>query len=300
MNIKRITQVCTEDEYSKKNIREKVRHDVQDSFKDALRVPTNNLIIMLNEYLGKSYYASKDRRVEFIRYMEIEDLVTEILMVCLSIENVLPIQGVAAKLGNSLGYDDIFDGVKTGAELLTLAGEVDIIDIVPAKESETGSLMVKSRYELDKATQYFIKKTMYLPPMVCRPNYVSENKQSGHLTVNNSVILGGSVNYHEERQALDVINIANGYQYSLDEEILKYVEEPKKECDTPEKIANHALMVSISRVVYEYLLENDNTFYMTHSYDKRGRLYSNGYHVNLQSSEYKKALMSFKKKEIIK
>jgi DNA-directed RNA polymerase len=42
-----------------------------------------------------------------------------------------------------------------------------------------------------------------------------------------------------------------------------------------------------------------NRFYMTHKYDKRGRTYSQGYHINPQGNDWNKAVIEFADKEVI-
>ena len=54
-----------------------------------------------------------------------------------------------------------------------------------------------------------------------------------------------------------------------------------------------------SAMVYDLMLQEDNEFYFIWKYDKRGRMYSQGYDINLQGSEYKKATIEFSKQELI-
>jgi hypothetical protein len=42
-----------------------------------------------------------------------------------------------------------------------------------------------------------------------------------------------------------------------------------------------------------------NVFYLTHRYDKRGRTYCQGYHVNYQGTAWNKACVEFAQKELI-
>ena len=58
-------------------------------------------------------------------------------------------------------------------------------------------------------------------------------------------------------------------------------------------------LVKDSEKVYDYLLSNNNTFYFVWRYDARGRMYSQGYHVNIQSNAYRKAMLDFKDKTLI-
>jgi DNA-directed RNA polymerase len=40
-------------------------------------------------------------------------------------------------------------------------------------------------------------------------------------------------------------------------------------------------------------------FHLTHKVDKRGRIYSQGYHVNTQGAAFKKAMIELAKEELI-
>ena len=51
--------------------------------------------------------------------------------------------------------------------------------------------------------------------------------------------------------------------------------------------------------VIEYLLLNGNRFFFGWRYDKRGRMYSQGYHVNPQGNQYRKAMLQFADKEVL-
>jgi DNA-directed RNA polymerase len=42
-----------------------------------------------------------------------------------------------------------------------------------------------------------------------------------------------------------------------------------------------------------------NEFYLTHRYDKRGRCYAQGYHVNPQGNDWNKAVIELAEKEVV-
>jgi DNA-directed RNA polymerase len=42
-----------------------------------------------------------------------------------------------------------------------------------------------------------------------------------------------------------------------------------------------------------------DTIYLTHRYDRRGRIYCTGYHVNEQGTDYHKAVLEFADKELV-
>ena len=39
--------------------------------------------------------------------------------------------------------------------------------------------------------------------------------------------------------------------------------------------------------------------FITHKFDKRGRIYSQGYHVHIQGTSYKKAILELHNKEMV-
>jgi len=122
------------------------------------------------------------------------------------------------------------------------------------------------------------------------------NRNGGYLTRNDSILLKD--NHHAFQQSLDVINKLNSIKFSLDENVLAEPEE-RDSLDTPEKIQQFEQFCNESITVYDYILEEGNEYYMTHSLDFRGRCYVNGYTISYQSGEYRKALTNLAKKTLI-
>jgi len=54
-----------------------------------------------------------------------------------------------------------------------------------------------------------------------------------------------------------------------------------------------------SRDVLDGLFTLGNEFYLTHKYDKRGRTYCQGYHVNIQGNDWNKSVIEFGEKEYV-
>ena len=50
---------------------------------------------------------------------------------------------------------------------------------------------------------------------------------------------------------------------------------------------------------YTLMATQGNRFYFTHKVDKRGRIYSHGYHINPQGSAFKKAMLELSEPELI-
>lgn len=154
----------------------------------------------------------------------------------------------------------------------------------------------ESFFELENETVDSIKLKQYLPPMVSKPLDWKSNDDGGLYTVNNHCILGGKLNHHNDTQALDALNILQSIEWELDSDVINYQEEPNKELSVQGQ-EQFLMLKETSRKVYkEYA---NKRFYFEWRFDKRGRQYSSGYHINLQSTKYKKSLLSFSKKELI-
>ena len=54
-----------------------------------------------------------------------------------------------------------------------------------------------------------------------------------------------------------------------------------------------------SAEMYMEMVNAGNEFHLTHKVDKRGRIYSCGFHINTQGNAYKKASIDLAKEEIV-
>jgi hypothetical protein len=306
MNIKqmaRLAQITTEDQVSRKNIRKAVEQDIVFSFeqesnkKDNLVNKYDACTAAIDAYLNKpGYYQSKQARVDLLKSeMLPDDIAAEVIVaVVFTADNTwIPIQSIAAILAKNLRitYPGIFDAIKTAAELLAVCVDTGIMDIAP------DPLRVKALIQLEQDTLVFIENTMYLPPLVTRPNAWRNNHFGGHLSINEKVLLGKS--NHDLPVCLDVLNILQNIEYELDTRLLQVPEKPTFELDTIQKKTSWEIFVAASNNVYEYLINNQNRFWLTWKIDFRGRHYNCGYHVHLQSTGYKKAMLNFRQKEVI-
>lgn len=295
----RLEQVCMEDLYSRKQTEEFILKDAQTGLDD-------NILIALDcmyEYFDTTYgYESKNTRLN--NYFEnnefdLEKLLNKMLIAILPHTTPVSIQTIIGKLSPYLNYENPWDGVKTASELIIVVTKSDLYDVIPAKYSNSGGIEVVSNFTLEEHTLQKIENMKYLPPMICKPDKITRNYQSAYLTKNESVILGKG-NHHNKYIALDAINIANSIELSLDKWVLTQKEKSKKPLDTTEKKDNFNRMVTSSKAVYNEIYHSGNKFYFEWKYDKRGRMYSTGYHINIQSTEYKKALINLANPQIIR
>jgi len=294
---KALQQVVTETQRAKKLTGSRVKKDLL----DTAGLPLARALRLAHEYISKrsEYYDSKKVRVSKLVGMNLPELVLDSLIIIIPMSSPTPIQNAVGRIANLLDFEDVWDGIKTAAELVAVMCYSDIFDIIPAADSELGSMMIMSRYSLDQDTLDRISASTYLPPMIVEPLEIMSNRDSGYLTITGSTFLGKGV-FHDKPQALDVLNICNQQALSLDEYMVEIAEEPGKEGFNPEQLSQFNQMAKESLDIYEYLLDQDNEFYLTHGYDSRGREYCRGYHVTYQGAEYKRSLINLHKKELIK
>ena len=292
-----MTQKEIEESYSRRNIREHVRADI-----DIESQVYASCVSAVQQYMRGDYYPSKTKRIEaLIKHNEnIDDIIIELFIAVLPIQEISPIQSVAAQMANRLNFPTLLDGVKTVSEIIAVCESTGLYTIYHSadEKNKTGTLGIMAHYHLDKEVQDFISRTMYLPPMISEPKAWKSNASGGHLNGSGSVLLG-AMNHHDAEQALDAINTIQEIPWELNMDMLELDERPNKPLDTEKKRKQFQLMANMSRQVYDELVKYGNKFYFVWKYCKRGRMYSQGYHVNLQSTEYKKAILQFHNKELL-
>jgi hypothetical protein len=296
LNILRLKQMTYEDTFSRKNIYQWVMKELEEDLEMLYVIEDiqNRVRDWAYTTQAKTYPSKRERLTALLRE-DLDALVFDIFLeVCL--QNYASYQAIAGKIGAKIKMNT-FDAVKTVAEIMAVMCEADAFDVIVSADSDTGVMMVQSHYELPDNIKQKIADTMYLPPMVCKPFKVSDNYTYHSMTEQGSLILGKRVNHHNLPLAYDAINIASAIPLALDSYILGFREVPNKELDTQDKVDSFNRMQIASTKVYNFLLENGNKWYLRWRYDKRGRMYSQGYHVNIQSTDYKKALVSFADEE---
>jgi hypothetical protein len=284
--------------YSKKYIHKSVLEDIQ----DIKELPEfNQAVVYVDRYRHETYYESKNKRIKHIQDISSETLVLEVIAaVCLSIDRQ-PIQAVSARVAQCLGFDDVFDGIKTAAELISVVGDTTCFFhmYLPGSDGNE-STVIDPLIRLNDETIKAIEARQFLPPMVIKPNYVSgkNNIDTSHLTLKNSLILNANKYHHKEYLCTDTINILNRTELKLDTYMLQFKETPTRELK-PKAQKQYDQFINESEYVTKEILKLGNKFYLTWKYDFRGRGYSQGYHINLQSTDYKKSILMLAKEEVI-
>lgn len=292
-----VLQELNEEHYNRKHIDAKIRDaiDADRGMQDKLKQGVDLVHAYMNP--AKPYYASKTKRIAQLTNMDIPAMVMDLFVgVAYSLRPEL-FTSVTAQMAARLGFNDRTEAITTVAELLAVLCATDAFDI--EKEGRMASLMLVSRIPLPQKLIRFIENSQYLPPMVCEPLELTHNHSSGYLTHNDSLILG-SGNHHDGDICLDVLNTMNKVAFKLDLEFLSTVEEePTFELDTQDKLDNWLRFKSQSYEFYKLMAQQGNRFYFNNKVDKRGRIYSVGYHLNPQGAAFKKASLELANEEIV-
>lgn len=281
-----------EERYSRKNIRAWIKEIIMEE--ESLVYSMATATESIKEYLSGDYYPSKNKRYrQFLEYNDIETVIMETMIEVLQARNGIVIfQQVAGKVSTYIQGMDYLDGLKVVSDIIGLMAIADLFNVIQPALSEEGVLMIETDMSLDEPTKQRIANTKYLPPMLVEPSKVTGNRCFQYLTMKTSLIKK-AINYHDEVLAYDVVDILQSYKLSLDINVVfDEKETSKKPLDTEEKRENFQRMVLASKATYIQMIELGNQMYQPWSYDKRGRIYSDGYHINYQSTEYKKALIN--------
>ena len=88
------------------------------------------------------------------------------------------------------------------------------------------------------------------------------------------------------------MNIRNCWGDLFDEETNKLTVEYKQKLQSFEEFEKYSIKFMAM------LMNQDNKFWFTHKYDKRGRIYPMGYWVTYMGNSYQKACIEFANKEL--
>lgn len=186
------------------------------------------------------------------------------------------------------------------ADLLLKFAEVDLVDY----NHKLKLFIVK--YDISKDVQDEIDKYQFPLPLVIKPKKLEKNTDSPYLTIPKASLILKD-NHHDFDICLDHLNKMNSIALSLNELTAKMIKNQWKNLD---KIKEGETVTDLQKrqkafekyntsalSVIDFLLSEGNKFYMSHKYDKRGRIYSIGYHVNYQGNDWNKAVIEFANKE---
>ena len=184
------------------------------------------------------------------------------------------------------------------ADALLLACQIDLVDWNPTTEQ----FIVK--YDITQDVQDDLDQ--FPLPMIVEPRELKTNNDTGYFTSRNSVILKN--NHHDKDVCLDHLNHMNRVKLTLNNEVASFIENSWRNLDKPKPGEDRKDFDKrkkafekydrTARDVMAHLEIAGGEFYLTHKYDKRGRVYCQGYHVNYQGNTWNKAVIEFANKEV--
>lgn len=195
-----------------------------------------------------------------------------------------------------------FDGnVQDTADALYHATDNDLVDW----DDLSQTFVV--RYGIPQEVQDIIDTYQYPLPMIVRPKKIRHNYESGYLNHKCSIILKN--NHHEDDVCLEFINKINSIKLRINHDTANMVHNKWKNLDKPKEGESFEKYKQRQRQfdkynrtahdVLQHIAVAGNEFYLTHRYDKRGRVYCQGYHVTYQGTSWNKAVVEFADGELV-
>ena len=287
-------QLLNEYSYSKKHINRYLKEDITKNYTSTI----HKGIDLLKKYVSTQYYESKDRRIQEIKNKNLEDIVVDTLVIVAYLKYKEPelFSATAGRLAKKLDlHENHKDNLTTSAEILAVLAELDMYDVT----KKEGVLYITNNIVLDNKLVHYISNSCYLLPLVSKPMEVSRNFHSPYYTHNESLILGGE-NHHDDPISLDVVNTQNNVLMKLDKDFLLSVEEiPNKPLEVKDQQVWDEFVKQSKYIYLKLINQTGGYFYLGNRYDKRGRLYASGYHINPQGAPYKKAMIEFAEEVMI-
>lgn len=228
------------------------------------------------------------------------DLLSQMMMLKRS-----PIQALVSMLWHHFkGEENPFQACADG---IVKAVELDFLNSRFYGPEDKPILEIITIFTFDVPTQKVIDAYQYPLPMIVPPEPVKTNQNTGYMSIPGSIIL--KKNHHEDDVCLDHINRVNAIPLKLNTDVVAFLQNKWKRLDKRkpgESVADfmerrkafHKFDES-SRAVIKAILAAGEQFWLTHKYDKRGRVYCQGYHITYQGNDWCKACIEFAHEETL-
>jgi len=181
------------------------------------------------------------------------------------------------------------------------------------ENGEDGEFVV--RLQLTETVQRNLDRFQYPLPMMVQPKKLKTNRCNGYVgksTSRSLVVLKTleSMSFYEEADiCLDHLERMNRIPLTLNLQVVALIDNQWKDLDRKrpeESFEDYQQRVKAferydecSKDVIQALSQLRDTFWLTHKYDRRGRTYCQGYHINYQGNPWNKAVVEFANKEIV-
>ena len=165
------------------------------------------------------------------------------------------------------------------------------------------------KYDLSDDVKEMLDRFQFPLPMVIKPEKVTDNFTTGYLTMKAPLVLNGSDYFDDVDLCLDHLNRANQVALAMNFDVItsdqgKFVKPVRavgEDFDEYRKRVKQAeQFYATTIVVMDQISQLSDEVYLTHRYDRRGRVYASGYHISTQGDDYRKACLQLANKEILK
>lgn len=251
----------------------------------------------LDNYLNQEYWESKNARLAIIKAMDRQSVILDVLVQTVLIaQDYIPLISVcSAKQIKGMGKQD---SATTVGEILSVIDKTDLI----LWDLENKSIIIKSNILLSDELNNRLKLQCTLPPLLYTPRVLRHNNSCAYLSIpKDSLILGDKENQHNDFICLDTLNTLNSQALCLDLDICyKFYKEFNANPST-EDYTTQKKTYDDCKEQFDFFVSKiqDRVIYFTHKFDKRGRVYSQGYQMNTQGTSFDKACINLKTKEYV-
>ena len=306
-----LLQQKIEETFSKKFIIQKAVDDLLTS--ESIIKKLNKGVEILYSWFNENHGIDKALRLLALQQLGINELVQHtVALVALHCSKPMKLVSIASMCIGHLKMADKVDAIQTMAEVIAMLSDTDLFD---CRKTADGWIVL-SRIGLDEEVLRYAYNAFYLPPMIIKPRQVRSNRDSGYITQRGeSLILGYYENHHDDDICLDILNTLNANEYELDTDLISTLSEQwhREELSQDEYMElshEEKLIYAMDKNTWEsyiqqgykiqtLMLYHGNKFWLQNKVDKRGRVYTSGYHLNVQGSSFKKAMINLAKKEIV-
>lgn len=176
------------------------------------------------------------------------------------------------------------------------------------------SEFIQSLFLTPEVTQE-LDRYQYPLPMIVTPKSVKNNRSNGYLsstTTDSLVVLKGTKAdgfYEDSDVCIEHLDSMNKIPLSINTDVVHLIDNKWKDLDKKrngetndayqKRLKAFRRYDSSSKDVVNALSTMRDKIWLTHKYDRRGRVYCQGYHVTYQGNEWNKAMIEFSNKEVM-
>lgn len=272
---------------------------VEDCCLDMLMVFNINDFTYVSKGEVKEWTTKKERYLK-LRNMDLRPVIWSVLAQVIY-KDTLTFTEVVGKIYQRFEHPTARQNIESAAEVIALMSKQPWFTLIYPNNSETGTIQIQNRVRRSDEVLKYLNNLVFDLPMLCLPEEVESNSDSGYLSFQGSLLSKGK--HHDKPLNYGHINRANSTPLKLNADVLLNTKPKWKEKagETPQERTQRLLnFIDMNEKCVElYAMMEKYAFHLTHKYDERGRTYAKGYHINTQGDDFRKAAIELANKEVI-